>query len=100
MGMFDYVKINKKFLPESIREIKAEWQTKNHDKLLNLLTIEEDGKLYIDNTVDNLVKQGERKFLAYTGEIRFYDSIDNVWWEFVAFFEQGNLLKCIQLKPE
>ena len=100
MGMFDNVKVNKNFLPESINLHTDDWQTKSHDKLLNLLTIEEDGKLYINNTIDNWERSGENKFLSYTGEIRFYNSIDDVWWEFVAFFEKGILLKCIQIKPE
>lgn len=100
MGMFDHVKINQKFLPENIRKHTNEWQTKSHDKLLNHLTIEEEGRLFIDNTIDNWVNEGENKFFAYTGEIRFYSSIEDVWWEFVAFFEKGNLLKLIQVAPE
>jgi hypothetical protein len=42
MGMFDYVKVSKNFLPDNIKENDGEWQTKNHDKLLNTLAIEDD----------------------------------------------------------
>ncbi|HRI20111.1 MAG TPA: hypothetical protein PLA68_04135 [Panacibacter sp.] len=100
MGMYDNVKVSSKFLPDNIKHHTDEWQTKSYDRLLNLLTIEEDGKLYIDNTVDNWERSGENKFLEHTGEIRFYHSINDEWWEFVAFFEKGNLLKIIQTAPE
>jgi hypothetical protein len=100
MGMFDYVKVHTRFLPDTIKEHAEGWQTKSHECSLNLLTIEEDGKLYVDNIIDNWERPSENKFLSYTGEIRFYDTIDDVWWEFVAFFEKGNLLKVIQVKPE
>lgn len=100
MGMYDNVKIAGKLLPDEIKEHTEEWQTKSHDKFLNTLSIEEDGKLYVDNTIDNWVKNGENKFLLYTGEIRFYKTIEEEWWEFVAFFEKGLLLKLIQVKPE
>jgi len=101
MGMYDNVSVSKKFLPNAISEHTEDWQTKSHDKLLNLLTIKDDGKLYINNTtIDNLKPKDEAKFLSYTGEIRFYNNIEEVWWEFVAFFEKGILLKCIQVMPE
>lgn len=100
MGMFDYVKVASKFLPDIIKANTEEWQTKSHDKDLNTLTIDEDEKLYVDNITDNWIRNGENKFLSYTGEIRFYKEIDDVWWEFVAFFERGNLLKLIQVQPD
>jgi hypothetical protein len=100
MGMYDEVRIATNFLPDSIKQYTDGWQTKSHEKLLNLLTIEEDGRLYINNTVDNWERTGENKFLSYTGEIRVYNSIEDMWWEFVAFFEKGNLLKFIQVQPE
>jgi hypothetical protein len=100
MGMFDYVKVAGNLLPDAIKEHTDEWQTKSHDKCLNTLFIERDGKLFIDNLVDNWIKNDEFKFLSYTGEIRFYKTIYDIWWEFVAFFEKGNLLKLIQVKPE
>src|SRR5437867_2505927 len=100
MGMFDNVKVHSKFLPDAIKDHTEGWQTKSHDKSLNLLTIEEDCKLYVDNIIDNWGRPGENKFLPYNGEIRFNDIIDDVGWEFVAFFEKGNLLKVIQVKPD
>ena len=103
MGMFDHVKIDKKFLPKEIREIELEWQSKSHDKMLNTLTIDADGKLFVDNTIDNWVQSGVNKLLPYTGEIRFYSSLKeekNKWLEFVAFFEKRRLLKCIQVEGE
>lgn len=100
MGMYDDVKISANFLPENSKQYTDGWQTKSHERLLNLLTIEEDGRFYINNTVDNWERKNENEFLAYTGEIRFYQSINDVWWELVAFFEKGNLLKLIQIQPE
>lgn len=67
---------------------------------LNLLTIEENGRFYINNTVDNWERKNENEFLAYTREIGFCQSINDVWWELVVFFEKGNLLKFIQIQPE
>ena len=97
--MFDHVKIDKKFLPKELKEIDVEWQSKSHDKMLNTLTIENDGRLFINNTIDNWEQNGENKCLPYTGEIRFYSGLEDTWLEFVAFFEKGNLLKCIQVEP-
>jgi hypothetical protein len=101
MGMFDYFICHKKFLPDSIQNVDLDWQTKSYEKILITLIIEEDSKLYegyfIDSGID---EKTELRFLNYTGEIRFYTDIENVWWEFVAFFEKGIFLKCIQVKPE
>ncbi len=101
MGMFDYVICNKKFLPKAIENFELEWQTKSYERVLITLVIEEDSKLYEGYIIDNgLDEKTELKFLNYTGEIRFYTDIKTEWWEFVAFFEKGILLKCIQVKPE
>jgi hypothetical protein len=101
MGMFDYVICHKKFLPKEIENVELDWQTKSYEKILITLVIEEDSKLYegyfIDNGID---EKTELKFLNYTGEIKFYTSIGKEWWELVAFFEKGILLKCIQVMPE
>ena len=65
------------------------------------MVIEEDSKLYVGYIINNgLNEKTELEFFNYIGEIRFYTSIENVWWEFVAFFEKGILLKCIQVMPE
>lgn len=56
MGMFDNVKVNPKFLPDAVKEHTEGWQRKSHDRSLNLLTIEEDGKLYVDNSIENWVR--------------------------------------------
>ncbi|MEP6512634.1 MAG: hypothetical protein ABJA79_02105 [Parafilimonas sp.] len=70
MGMFDNVKVSPKFLPDNVRQHTEGWQTKSHDRALNLLTVEKDGKLYIDNIIDNWERNGENKFPNYTGELR------------------------------
>ena len=99
MGMYDEVKVAAVFLPDAIKAHTDGWQTKSHEKSLNQLTIEEDGRLFVKNTIDDWTPLGGNGFLRYTGEIRFYQSINGVWWEFVVFLEKGNALKVIQVEP-
>ncbi len=54
--MFDNVKVGRKFSPDAVKEHTEGWQTKSHERSLNLLTIEEDGKLYVDNSIENRVR--------------------------------------------
>ncbi len=115
MGMFDYLSIHNKHLPENLKKNFSGWQTKSRSKLLNLLYINEDGKLFIlegilggeveedfsDLDFSDIKTFENEKILKimkldfYTGEIRFYQSIGKNWYEFVAFFKNGNLLNLI-----
>ncbi len=94
MGMYSELEINKKFLPEDLQECEADWQTKSYSTL-DTLVINEDGKLLLIDWEDGKIKETN-----YTGEIRFYDGIDKIWWEFVAFFENGQMFKIVQIAPK
>jgi len=72
MGMFDYITIDNKWLPEDARRPydKQEFQTKSLEDLLYKYDIMEDGKLvqYFSH------EDGESfNHVKYTGEITFYD---------------------------
>lgn len=97
MGMFDDLYIDKKHLPDELQNYEFGWQTKSHDRLLNLLKIDENGKLLLVD-VDECGNHGETEELNYTGEIRFYQNINSLWYEFVAFFVKGEMLKIIKLE--
>lgn len=95
MGMFDYLVVDKSLLPKEYTDYDNDWQTKSLDSGLFTYIIDESGQLlqevWLHKHKKSLVKQ------KYTGEIRFYTTIDNVWHEFVAFVEKGVLLKLIKI---
>jgi hypothetical protein len=95
MGMFDDLVIDKVHLPNELKDYENGWQTKSLDSGLFTFIIDESGQLlqevWLHKHKKSLVKQ------KYTGEIRFYTTIDNVWHEFVAFVEKGVLLKLIKI---
>ena len=108
MGMFDELKIDKKFLPEDLQEHETGWQTKSYYSTLGTLVINKDGKLLLINNwgegreVEETNYTGEIRFYDveetnYTGEIRFYDIINDTTVEFVAFFKNGQMTKIIQV---
>lgn len=96
--MFDYLVVDKNLLPKDYIEHHIHWQTKSLDSSLFTFIIDENGQLlqevWVFKHKKKLVKQ------SYTGEIRFYDTIDNVWHEFVAFLENGILFKLVQISPK
>lgn len=98
MGMFDYLEVHKVFLPKEYDNYDNQWQTKSLDSGLFTFIIDESGQLlqvvWLHKHKKSLVKQD------YTGEIRFYTTIDNVWHEFVGFIEAGIMFKLIQLQPK
>jgi len=97
MGMFDDLYIDKKHLPDELKDYEFGWKTKSHHRLLNLLKIDENGNLLLVD-VDEYGNHGETEKLNYTGEIRFYQNINSIWYEFVAFFVKGEMLKIIKLE--
>lgn len=94
MGMFDELKIDKKFLPEDLQEHETGWQTKSYYSTLDTLVINEDGKLLL---INNWGEGREVEETNYTGEIRFYDIINNIMVEFVAFFKNGQITEIMQV---
>ncbi|MCK9255828.1 MAG: hypothetical protein GX793_01515 [Bacteroidales bacterium] len=97
MGMFDELEIDKKFLPEDLQEHETGWQTKSYYSTLDTLVINKDGKLLL---INNWGEGREVEETNYTGEIRFYDSVNKIWTEFVAFFENGQMFKIVQIAPK
>lgn len=97
MGLFDDLKIHSIHLPDEIKEYESGWQTKSLNPYQNLINIDEHGNLtrYIHGFKNNLTTI--EKLNHFTGEIYFYQDIDNIEWEFVAFYEKGNLLKVIKV---
>ena len=95
--MFDDLYISKKHLPEELQDYEFGWESKSHDRLLNLLKIDENGKFLLAN-VDEYGNHGETEELIYTGEIRFYQNINSLWYEFVAFFVKREMLNIIKLE--
>lgn len=101
MGMYDLVKINKKFLPKQIENQEIEWQTKSSSKFLLTLIINEDGSLYEGYELEHLsYDKPDFDFKNHTGVITFYSTIGEEWWEFDTFFEKGFMKKIIQTKPD
>lgn len=100
MGMYDELKIHKIHLPKVLENYESGWQTKSLDSCLSLITISKDGQLYETGSELITEKPDKKKALNYTGEVRFYTSIDKKWTEFVAFFENGQMFKIIQTAPK
>lgn len=93
--MYDHLHIDKKHLPSHLKDKQTGWQTKSLDCLMDTLIISEAGKLLIITVV-----MGKGEIIEetnYTGEIRFYQKIDDIWTVFVAFFENGQMFKLIQI---
>ena len=122
MGMYDNLKINTKKLPLSVKEKMMigeyhDWQTKDFECILSTAEITEDNKLkffYFKYTWDENIKSGlteitgkmgglittneHWEYLKYDGYINFYSSINNIWYEFNAEFENGILKKIKRVK--
>ncbi|MFW6009049.1 MAG: hypothetical protein ACOCP8_07290 [archaeon] len=104
MGMFDYIICE---YPLPIKDLdlkkklkKAEWQTKDlPESHLAYYKINKDGILekenydLIENPSENNFKKDNISFAPFnfTGEIIFYTSIDNIWYEFYSIFKNGIL---------
>ena len=97
MGMYDELHIDKKYLPDNLKVNEAGWQTKSYECLLLTLNITESGKLLVVKTDD---LDGEKiEEVNYTGSIIFYNFINKIWHEFIAEFENGQMLKLVQVAP-
>jgi hypothetical protein len=95
MGMFDYLTIDDNFLPEELKGHNDGWQTKSYDKLLSTLIIDKNGELSLIGRDWNIYSDyvEKPKKLDYSGEIIFYDNIDDIWYEFIAIFDNGKMIK-------
>jgi hypothetical protein len=93
MGMFDYISVNNKDF------VCIGCQTKSLDSAMNEYLIK-DGELLLTHTLFDKKLEKPIK-VDYTGEVRFYDYTDDKEWiEFVAFVENGDVLKIIRLNDE
>lgn len=93
--MFDYLTIDDSHLPEELKGYNDGWQTKSYNNLLNILIIDKNGELSIIDRNWNIYSDyiEKPKKLDYSGEIIFYDDIDDVWYEFIAIFDNGKMIK-------
>ncbi len=100
MGMFDYFNIDSSFLPEELKDHSTGWQTKSLDCNMDNISLDKFGKLCKTNFNDeeDLDTYGDSIPLSYTGEIHFYNSINGVWLEFVALFNNGVFISMAQRK--
>lgn len=92
MGLYDELQIDKSHgVPK-----ETGWQTKSLDCLLNTLSITETGELLIcsPDVIDPDSEIIDRSY--YTGEVRFYQIIDDAWCEYTAFFENGVMFELIK----
>lgn len=113
MGMFDYVEVDKSWgLPD------AEWQTKDTpNQYLDSFRIEADGSIseQVYETEDQSAPNAEGlmrlvgcmarvnlqrvQVKDYRGRIDFYSTIDDVWHEYSALFNDGKLIDIRQIAP-
>ena len=94
MGMYDDIWVHSKWLPEGLKDLDRTWQTKSLECCLYSYQIRENGTLFRNKT--NM----EINRLFHTGEIRFYDSINGVWYEFIAWIVKGTVTEIIQIEPK
>jgi hypothetical protein len=108
MGMFDNLVIDKKHLPDKLKNYTDGWRTKSLECYLSTYKILGNGSLEKTDYYDGLNGDWETKPFEYTGEVRFNRTIYEVvngkpndyWCEFVAFFENGKMFKLIQVQPK
>lgn len=111
MGMFDYFQIDHHYLPiDNHKEFKDEvYQTKSLNNVLDEFFCENQ-KLYVNTynveiVDDKDLPYPDKPFIGcmrriptghelfnYTGEVRFYTRKNEEWYEFIAFFVNGNLI--------
>lgn len=94
MGMFNYIKIDRKQLPVEIPDdLGHGWQTKDTPhQYLRVYQITPEGELHL------LEWNGEAYVFEealddFHGDIAFYDSASDEWFEFVARFTEGKLTR-------
>lgn len=95
MGMYDNLIIDRIHLPARLQSDKDEkgWQTKDFDSELDTLIITKEGLLL---KVRADWGDGERKetkeVVEYTGKMKFYKYVNNVFTKFFCEFECGRML--------
>ncbi len=109
MGCFSYVRVSHQHLPEELHGYTEEgWRTKTFDDAYERYAIDKNGTLLMEerefDTTSNpphalRVPKGYKP-LDYTGELRYYDNVGGVWWEFVVLFDHGKLIAQVQVVPE
>jgi hypothetical protein len=99
MGMFDDLVIDKFHLPNELKDYENGWQTKSLDCYMNIIKIDENGNLF--ETICHYHNEKENPKRRYhVGEIRFYQTINDVWYEFIGFFDEGIMFRLIQIEPK
>jgi hypothetical protein len=113
MGMFDTVYINSSLLPVTAQEQerlrKIDFQTKSLDSRLADVYITDEGYLEMvdspfmaDGDSDN--EEGKPLYKRYrladaTGQLDFYTSLDDQWYQFQATFDEGKLIRIKKISP-
>lgn len=115
VGMFDWIKCHCP-LPREVQT--AQFQTKDTPaQLLDNYEIRTDGTLWHeDYDIEDRSDPNATGLLAlagwwqvnhrwrqekdFTGEIVFYDEVDDTWYEFSAYFVNGKLQHLEQLRPK
>lgn len=109
MGMYDTIEIDDSYgLPKT-----DEWQTKcTPVQWLNVYRIDKDGRLLhqVYDTEDRsngkslagAATRVNKRFVPadFRGAISFYSSIEGVWHEYSALFDEGQLISIKQLEPK
>ena len=94
MGMFDYIKIDSKLLPYfgNVDPCLFEnefWQTKSLNRCLSVFTITEN--VLIEKTLSKEIIE----IIDFHGMIRFYTTINAIWYQFDAKYTNGKLVSII-----
>lgn len=106
MGMFDIILLNPEILPiseeDQQRLVGESFQTKSLENSLGIYRINDDGfletqwgKNYFDDENDAPDTDAKKwEVVRLTDAVKFYASAkdDGEWFEFVALFEEGELL--------
>ena len=112
MGMYDSLYINNTLLPlteeqKAIMPDNPGWQTKDFDCALTELYITDEGELKVSRWIDGeddegvFIREDERlETIEHHGYIRFYSTIDRVWFEFRAKFTDGKLVNIQPITPK
>jgi len=102
MGMFDELHIDKVHLPDNLKNHEIGWQTKDYSCELDILEIDKTGQLWV--TRSGYCYRGDEneekiEKTSYSGNIYFYDNVDEVWTTFNALFDKGQMVKLTQIEP-
>lgn len=92
--MFDNVQCEYP-LPDGLDPTGIDFQTKSMDSVLDTYVITEHGRLciYPWSIAYSTKKERQPQWLAHTGNMNFYTSVDQMWHEYRATFVDGLLTK-------